>query len=48
MTLFGMPSYFAEAGSCTSETPPDPSIARSPSVPSVPVPERMIPIACSP
>jgi len=35
-----MPGNFADAGSWTSVTPPTPWIARSPRVPSVPVPER--------
>ena len=48
IALAGMPSYFAVAGSCTKETPPAPSTARRPSVPSVPLPERMTAIAFSP
>ena len=43
----GMPSYLAVAGSCTRVTPPAPRMARKPSVPSVPVPERMMPMAFS-
>ena len=48
IALLGIPSYFAVDGSCTSVMPPAPRMARKPNVPSVPVPERMMPIALSP
>ena len=38
IALDGIPSYLAEAGSCTSDIPAAPMMARNPSVPSVPVP----------
>ena len=43
MALRGMESNFAEAGSCTSTTPAFSLMARSPSVPSEPMPERITP-----
>ncbi len=42
-----MPPYFAEGGSWTIAMPNSAFTARSPSVPSAPVPERMMQIACS-
>jgi hypothetical protein len=39
-----MPSYLAVDGSCTMQTPPAPWIARRPRVPSLAVPERMMPM----
>ncbi len=48
MALRGMPSYFAVRGSCTTTRPPAPLIERTPSVPSVPVPERTMQMDLSP
>ncbi len=48
MALLGMPSYLADAGSCTNTAPPPPCTARRPSVPSDPVPDRMTAAALSP
>ncbi len=42
-----MPSCCAVCGSCTIVIPPPALISFSPSVPSVPVPDRMTPIAFS-
>ena len=47
MALRGIPSYFAVSGSCANVMPPSTLIARSPSVPSVAVPERITPTARS-
>ena len=47
MALRGMPSYWAVLGSCTIIIPTWALIAFMPIVPSVPVPERMMPIARS-
>ena len=47
MALLGMPSYSADEGSWTIAMPSSALIALSPRVPSVPFPERMIPIAVS-
>ena len=44
MALLGMLSNLAEAGSCTSTTPAFSLMARSPIVPSEPMPERMTPM----
>ena len=46
--LRGIPSYPAEAGSCTMVNPPSPLIAVKPRVPSLPVPDRIMPTALSP
>ena len=43
MALLGMASNLAEAGSCTITTPPFSLMAFRPSVPSLPMPERMTP-----
>ena len=42
-----MPSYLAVSGTWTKVMPPADLIARSPRVPSDPVPDRMIPMARS-
>ena len=47
IALRGMPSNFAVAGSCTNTTPPFSLMARNPSVPSEPMPERITPMLCS-
>jgi hypothetical protein len=47
MALFGMESYFAEAGSCTSTIPFAFLIAVMPREPSLPIPERMMPMLLS-
>ena len=44
IALRGIPSYFAEAGSCTIAMPSCSLMALRPSVPSLPIPERMMPI----
>ena len=44
--LRGIESYLADS-SCAKVMPPSALMASSPSVPSVAVPERMIPTACS-
>ena len=44
MALRGMPSNLAEAGSCTKTTPAFSLMARRPSVPSEPMPERITPM----
>ena len=44
MALLGMLSNLAEAGSCTKVTPPFSLMARRPSVPSEPIPDRMTPM----
>ncbi len=44
----GIPSWIAVEGSCAYVLPPAARIAESPSVPSVPVPERTIPTASAP
>ena len=46
MALLGMLSNLAEAGSCTSANPAFSLMARSPIVPSEPMPERMTPMLC--
>jgi len=45
--LRGMASNLAVAGSCTSATPAFSLMARRPSVPSEPMPERITPMLCS-
>ena len=45
--LRGIPSNFAVAGVWTSATPDTSLMARSPSVPSLPIPERITPTASS-
>jgi hypothetical protein len=45
MTLRGMPSNLADSGSWAMRKPPEALMATEPRVPSVPVPERMIPTA---
>ena len=47
MALRGMPSYSVESGSWAMTMPPSPLMARTPRVPSLPVPERTMPIARS-
>ena len=47
MALFGMPSNFAVSGSCTSTIPFFSFIAFNPKLPSLPMPERMMPILFS-
>ena len=47
MALRGMPSYSEEAGFWAMTMPPSPLMARTPSVPSLPVPESTMPIARS-
>ena len=47
MALLGMPEYLADSGAWAIVIPAAPLIALSPSVPSVPVPERTIPMAFS-
>ena len=47
MALRGMPSYSVEAGLWAITIPPSPLIARTPSVPSLPVPESTMPMARS-
>ncbi len=47
MALRGMPSNLAEAGACTKTTPAFSLMARRPSVPSEPMPERMTPMLLS-
>jgi hypothetical protein len=46
MTLRGMPSNLADSGSWAMRKPPAALMATEPRVPSVPVPERMMPTAC--
>ena len=45
MALLGMPEYLADSGAWAIVIPAAPLMALSPSVPSVPVPERTIPMA---
>ena len=47
MALLGMPSNSVEAGFCAMTMPPSPLIARTPWAPSLPVPERTMPMARS-
>jgi hypothetical protein len=44
MALRGMESNLADTGSCTSTTPAFSLMARRPSVPSEPMPERITPM----
>jgi len=44
ITLVGMPDWPAVSGACAITMPPAAFTARAPSVPSVPVPERMMQI----
>jgi hypothetical protein len=48
MAARGIPSYFAVAGSWTITVPPWALTARAPMTPSLPVPDRITPIARSP
>ena len=47
MALRGMPSYSVEAGFWAMTMPPSPLMARTPKVPSLPVPERTMQMARS-
>jgi len=47
MALLGMPSNLALPSACTNEAPAFSLMARRPRVPSVPMPERMTPMALS-
>ena len=47
MALRGMPSYSVDSGFWAMTIPPSPLIARTPSVPSLPVPESTMQIARS-
>src|ERR1035438_6640869 len=47
MALRGMPSNLADSGVCTKTAPAFSLMARRPSVPSEPIPERMTPMLCS-
>ncbi len=47
MALRGMPSNLADSGAWTKTTPAFSLIARRPSVPSEPIPERMTPMLLS-
>ena len=47
MALRGMPSNSVDSGFCAITMPPSPLIARTPEVPSLPVPESTMPMARS-
>ena len=47
MALRGMPSYSVDSGFWAMTMPPSPLIARTPRVPSLPVPESTMPMARS-
>ena len=46
--LLGIASNWADCGFCATTSPPEPAMARIPSVPSMPVPDRITPTDRSP